>query len=181
MDLHPGEEIVFEGHPSWRGVLSFYVKGLGIALAIGAILFFAIAPAPGIGAFAVVMALVVLAGLVKRMATRYAITTERLNIRTGILSKHVQQTNIDRVQNVNTEQTLLDRDPARRLRRLRHRRHRRLRLHLPRRLEPVGHRRRRRPRAAHAPPRGRGRDAAAPAVGAVGLHPGRRCDGRTRL
>ena len=31
MDLHPGEEIVFEGHPSWRGVLSLYVKGLGIA------------------------------------------------------------------------------------------------------------------------------------------------------
>ena len=109
MDLHPGEEIVFEGHPSWRGVLSFYVKGLGIALAIGAILFFAISTGAGIGAFAAVMALVILAGLIKRMATRYAITTERLNIRKGILSKHVQQTNIDRVQNVNTTQTLLDR------------------------------------------------------------------------
>ena len=40
MDLHPGEQVVFEGHPSWRGVLSFYVKGLGIALA----------PAPSQGA-----------------------------------------------------------------------------------------------------------------------------------
>jgi uncharacterized membrane protein YdbT with pleckstrin-like domain len=109
MDLHPGEEIVFEGHPSWRGVLSFYVKGLGIALAIGAILFFAVSHGTGILAFVVIMALVILAGLVKRMATRYAITTERLNIRTGILSKHVQQTNIDRVQNVNTEQTVMDR------------------------------------------------------------------------
>jgi uncharacterized membrane protein YdbT with pleckstrin-like domain len=109
MDLHPGEEIVFEGHPSWRGVLSFYVKGLGIALAIGLILLFAVSTAAGIGAFVVVMALVVLVGLVKRMATRYVISTERLNIRTGILSKHVQQTSIDRVQNVNTEQTLMDR------------------------------------------------------------------------
>jgi uncharacterized membrane protein YdbT with pleckstrin-like domain len=109
MDLHPGEEIVFEGHPSWRGVLSFYVKGLGIALAVGAILFFAVSHAAGILAFVVVMAIVILVGLVKRMATRYAITTERLNIRTGILSKHVQQTNIDRVQNVNTSQTLMDR------------------------------------------------------------------------
>lgn len=109
MDLHPGEEIVFEGHPSWRGVLSFYVKGLGIALAIGAILLFAISTGAGIGAFVVVMAVVILVGLIKRMATRYAITTERLNIRTGILSKHVQQTNIDRVQNVNTEQTVMDR------------------------------------------------------------------------
>src|ERR1700712_2116892 len=109
MDLHPGEEIVFEGHPSWRGVLSFYVKGLGIALAIGAILVFAISTGAGIGGFVAIMVIVVLVGLVKRMATRYVITTERLNIRTGILSKHVQQTNIDRVQNVNTEQTFFDR------------------------------------------------------------------------
>jgi uncharacterized membrane protein YdbT with pleckstrin-like domain len=109
MDLHPGEEIVFEGHPSWRGVLSFYVKGLGIALAIGLILFFAISTAAGIGAFVVVMAVVILVGLVIRVATRYAITTERLNIRRGILSKHVQQTSVARVQNVNTQQTLLDR------------------------------------------------------------------------
>ena len=106
MDLHPGEEIVFEGHPSWRGVLSFYLKGLAIALALGAILLFAVSTGIGILAFAIVMALVIVAGLVKRMATRYVISTERLNIRTGILSKHVQQTNIDRVQNVNTEQTL---------------------------------------------------------------------------
>lgn len=109
MDLHPGEEIVFEGHPSWRGVLSFYLKGLAIAIAIGLILFFAVSDGAGIGAFAGVMVVVILVGLIKRMATRYVISTERLNIRTGILSKHVQQTNIDRVQNVNTEQTFLDR------------------------------------------------------------------------
>lgn len=109
MDLHPGEEIVFEGHPSWRGVMSFYLKGLLIALAIGAILLFAISTAIGIVAFVVVMIVVVIVGLVIRMATRYVISTERLNIRTGILSKHVQQTNIDRVQNVNTEQTFIDR------------------------------------------------------------------------
>lgn len=109
MDLHPGEEIVFEGHPSWRGVLSFYLKGLAIALALGAILLFAVSTGIGILAFAIVMALVIVAGLVKRMATRYVISTERLNIRTGILSKHVQQTSINRVQNVNTQQTFIDR------------------------------------------------------------------------
>jgi uncharacterized membrane protein YdbT with pleckstrin-like domain len=109
MDLHPGEEIVFEGHPSWRGVLSFYLKGLAVALALGAILLLAVSTGIGILAFAIVMALVIGAGLVKRMATRYVISTERLNIRTGILSKHVQQTNINRVQNVNTQQTFIDR------------------------------------------------------------------------
>ena len=28
MDLHPGEQIVFEGHPSWRALLSFYIGGV---------------------------------------------------------------------------------------------------------------------------------------------------------
>ena len=40
MDLHPGEEIVFEGHPSWRSVLLFYVGGIAlvaVAAAIGAL------------------------------------------------------------------------------------------------------------------------------------------------
>ena len=109
MDLHPGEEIVFEGHPSWRGILSFYLRGLAIALVVGAILWFAVSHAVGVVAFAVLMGLAVLAGLIKRVATRYIISTERLNIRTGILSKHVQQTSIDRVQNVNTKQTPMDR------------------------------------------------------------------------
>jgi uncharacterized membrane protein YdbT with pleckstrin-like domain len=109
MDLHPGEEILFDGHPSWRGVLSFYLKGLGIAIVVGAIVLLAVSLAIGIVVFAAIMALVILAGLVIRMATDYTITTERLRIRRGILSKHVQQTSIDRVQNVNTEQSALDR------------------------------------------------------------------------
>jgi uncharacterized membrane protein YdbT with pleckstrin-like domain len=109
MDLHPGETIVFEGHPSWRGVLSFYIKGLGIAVVLGVIAWLADSVALGVVVFVVVMALVVLVGFVRRMATRYVISTERLNIRTGILSKHVQQTSIDRVQNVNTEQRAIDR------------------------------------------------------------------------
>jgi uncharacterized membrane protein YdbT with pleckstrin-like domain len=109
MDLHPGEEIVFDGHPSWRGVLSFYLKGLGVAVVLGAILLFAVSTAAGIVAFVAIMAIAILAGLVIRTATDYTITTERLRIRRGILSKHVQQTSIDRVQNVNTEQTLIDR------------------------------------------------------------------------
>ena len=37
MDLREGEHIIFEGHPSWRAILSFYIKGLVIALLAGAI------------------------------------------------------------------------------------------------------------------------------------------------
>ena len=54
-------------------------------------------------------ALVVLAGLIKRMATRYVITSERLQIRRGILSKKTQETRVQRVQNVNTDQSFFER------------------------------------------------------------------------
>jgi uncharacterized membrane protein YdbT with pleckstrin-like domain len=43
------------------------------------------------------------------MTTTYMVSTQRLYIRRGLLSKRVQQTRIDRVQNVNTDQRLRDR------------------------------------------------------------------------
>jgi uncharacterized membrane protein YdbT with pleckstrin-like domain len=109
MDLHEGEEIVFAGHPSWRAVLLFYLAGVAIAAAAAAI--GALASGTGIAVLAgvVVLAIVLLVGLVKRKATRYVITTERLHIRRGILSKATQETRVQRVQNVNTEQSLFGR------------------------------------------------------------------------
>jgi uncharacterized membrane protein YdbT with pleckstrin-like domain len=109
MDLHPGEEIVFNGHPSWRAVLSFYLKGLALGLVIGVVLFFAVSTAAGILALAAVLGITILAGLVVRQATRYTITTERLHIRRGILSRRTQETRVERVQNVNTEQSFVER------------------------------------------------------------------------
>jgi uncharacterized membrane protein YdbT with pleckstrin-like domain len=109
MELHPGETILYEGHPSWRSILDFYLKGLVAALALGAIAWFAISEAAGIGAFVAVESLAVLAGLVKRIGTVFVITSERLHIRRGLLSKRVQQTQLQRVQNVNTNQSFLER------------------------------------------------------------------------
>jgi uncharacterized membrane protein YdbT with pleckstrin-like domain len=109
VDLHPGEEMVFEGHPSWRAVLTFYVSGIAIvavAAAIGALISGA---ALAILLGAVVLALVILVGLVKRQATRYVITSERLHIRHGIFAKRTQETRVQRVQNVNTEQSFFER------------------------------------------------------------------------
>ncbi len=54
-------------------------------------------------------ALLVLVGFIRRIATVYTITNQRLRIKRGILSKKIQQTRIDRVQNVNTEQSVIDR------------------------------------------------------------------------
>jgi uncharacterized membrane protein YdbT with pleckstrin-like domain len=109
MDLHPGESIVFEGHPSWRALLSFYIGGIAGALVIAVIVALVATTVLAIVVGAVLIAAVILFGLVKRTATDYMVSTQRLYIRRGILSKKVQQTRIDRVQNVNTDQSLRER------------------------------------------------------------------------
>jgi uncharacterized membrane protein YdbT with pleckstrin-like domain len=109
MDLHPGEEIVFEGHPSWRAILGFYIVGFVAALAAGIVIGIVGGTAPGIGGLVVVLAIIVLVGFVRRIGTHYLVTTERLRIRRGILSRRVQQTQLERVQNVNTSQRFIER------------------------------------------------------------------------
>jgi uncharacterized membrane protein YdbT with pleckstrin-like domain len=109
MDLHPDEEIVFQGHPSWRGILTFYVGGIGAAVVIGVLVGIVAGTGTGVAVVLGALAAVVVVGLVKRVETRYVVTTQRLRIQRGILSRHVQQTRLDRVQNVNTSQSLLDR------------------------------------------------------------------------
>jgi uncharacterized membrane protein YdbT with pleckstrin-like domain len=109
MDLHPGERVVFEGHPSPLAALTYYLPFLLLAVVAGLIVAVAASVAVGVIAGVVLLALVLLIGHIKRTATDYVITTQRLYIRRGILSKREQQTRIERVQNVNTEQTFLQR------------------------------------------------------------------------
>jgi uncharacterized membrane protein YdbT with pleckstrin-like domain len=109
VDLHPGEEVVFEGHPSWRAVLSFYIGGFAGAVVIGVIVALAASVPLGVVVGVALVALVIVAGLIKRWATDYMVSNQRLYIRRGIFSKHVQQTRVDRIQNVNTDQRFRDR------------------------------------------------------------------------
>ena len=109
MELHPGEEVVFEGHPSWRGLLSFYIGSVIVAVVVGVIVALITSTVAGILVGAALFAVELLVGFVKRMATTFLVTNQRLYIRRGILSKREQQTRIDRVQNVNTAQRLRDR------------------------------------------------------------------------
>ena len=109
MDLHPGEQIVFEGHPSARSALGFYLPVILVIVIAAVIVAVAVSVLVGVAVLVVATVLLGLVGHVKRSATDYVVSTQRLYIRTGILSKHVQQTRIDRVQNVNTSQSLLDR------------------------------------------------------------------------
>src|SRR4051812_975259 len=109
MDLHPGEHVIYEGHPSWRSILSFYLMGLVVvtaAVAIGVV-----AGEGGIGAAAagVILLLVLLIGWLKRITTRYLITNRRLQIRRGLIAKHVEETRVDRIVDVTARQGVFDR------------------------------------------------------------------------
>ena len=109
MDLHPGETVIYEGHPSWRSTIAFYLKGLLIAVAVGVIVWFAVSNAAGVGAFVGVFAITVVVGFIRRFFVVYTITNQRLRIQRGIVARRVQQTQIERVQNVNTSQGVIQR------------------------------------------------------------------------
>jgi len=114
--LHPGERILYAGHPSWRSTLDFYLKGLllvaAVALVVAVISAFGDGgPAEGLVTFLAVIgvALVLLAGFLKRVATSYTITDRRLHIKRGIVSRTIQETRLERVQNVNYHQGVIQR------------------------------------------------------------------------
>jgi uncharacterized membrane protein YdbT with pleckstrin-like domain len=109
LDLHPGEQVVFEGRPSWRALLSFYLGGIVLAALVGAIAGLIGSAGVGVAVGVGLFVLVIVVGFVRRMSTRYMVSNQRLYIRRGLLAKRVQQTRIDRVQNVNTDQSLLER------------------------------------------------------------------------
>jgi uncharacterized membrane protein YdbT with pleckstrin-like domain len=116
MDLEPGERLIFEGHPSWRSIIGFYFKGLLIVAGGGALAGVATQIAgdevdAGLVTLVVIvlLAIVLVAGYLKRLFTTYTITDHRLHIRRGIIARAEQQTLITRVQNVNTHQSVLQR------------------------------------------------------------------------
>ena len=104
------ETVIYSGHPSWRSMLDFHLAGLFGALAGGAIARLASKSwGIAIAVFAAILAVSLLVGLLRRVSTRYMVTDRRLHIRRGILSRTEQHTTIDRVQNVETHQTLFER------------------------------------------------------------------------
>jgi uncharacterized membrane protein YdbT with pleckstrin-like domain len=109
LNLSPGEQVIFEGHPSWRAILGFYLKGIALAAVVGAIATFFVSDATVFLIVLVIVGLTVLAGFVKRVATTYTITDRRLNIKRGIVSREIQETRLERVQNVNYRQSVFQR------------------------------------------------------------------------
>lgn len=97
-------------------MLAFYVRGLLAAIVAGVIagIVTRIAnhgvQAGWVGAAVLVVFLIVLLwGLLRRISTTYTITSRRLTIRSGLVSREMHETRLERVQNVNSRQRLLER------------------------------------------------------------------------
>jgi uncharacterized membrane protein YdbT with pleckstrin-like domain len=115
VQIDPGENVIYQGHPSWRAILSFYLRGTLMSI-VAALLVWLVTglfgDADSTLASAILIAgvaLTVLAGFIKRVATEYTITDRRLHIKRGILARRTQETQISRAQNVNTHQSVIDR------------------------------------------------------------------------
>lgn len=116
MNVADGEQVLFCGHPSWRSMLAFHLKGFLLAIAVGVAAGLVSAAVTGhleagwviagvLAAFVSVLA----RGAVRRQRTTYTITNRRLTIEVGLLGREVHQTRLDQVQNVNSSQTPLER------------------------------------------------------------------------
>jgi uncharacterized membrane protein YdbT with pleckstrin-like domain len=115
MELLRGESLIWQGHPTWRASLSFHAKGFLLSLVplvLVLLLGWAGVDLPVVWAvllLVVGVALTVAASWVMRFFTQYTITTKRLQIRRGILSKTETSANVDRIQNITVFQSPLDR------------------------------------------------------------------------
>jgi uncharacterized membrane protein YdbT with pleckstrin-like domain len=109
INFSPGEEVIFQGHPSWRAILGFYLKGVLIAIVLGVIAKLVDGNWTAFVVILAVIAITVVVGFVKRVATTYTITNRRLNIKRGIISREIQETRLERVQNVNYKQSVYQR------------------------------------------------------------------------
>jgi uncharacterized membrane protein YdbT with pleckstrin-like domain len=109
METEQNEQVIYEGRPSWRSILGFYIMGLVIVAIAAAIAYLVsgggLAAAVGGG----VLVGLLLIGWLKRISTRYTITDRRLQIKRGIIARNVEEARVERVQNVTVKQGILER------------------------------------------------------------------------
>ena len=109
------ESMIWEGHPTWRAMLSFHIKWFAITLVAFGLLLLVRSIGVDLSYPVIVVILIagigvtVLSGWLQLFFTQYTITTKRLTIRSGILSKTESSTNVDRIQNITVKQSPVDR------------------------------------------------------------------------
>jgi uncharacterized membrane protein YdbT with pleckstrin-like domain len=112
----PGEVVLFRGHPSWRSITPFWLRGVVLMVVAGSMAGIASVVADNrvqttwvvLGVLAV-FALLCARAQIRLLKTTYAITTRRLTIETGLISRHLRQASLHRVQHVNARQSALER------------------------------------------------------------------------
>jgi uncharacterized membrane protein YdbT with pleckstrin-like domain len=111
-----GEHVLFHGHPSWRSMLGFHVRGLVWAILAGVVAGLLSAFAWGhviapwvAGAVLIVFGPWLASGLIARRRTTYTITDHRLTIETGLVARDVHETRLEQVQNVRSRQSAVER------------------------------------------------------------------------
>jgi uncharacterized membrane protein YdbT with pleckstrin-like domain len=92
----------------FKGVLASVVAGV-IAGILSAIVSGQVEIGWVIVVVLVVFAVLIAVGQIRRIQTTYSITNQRLTIETRLLSRELHQTRLERVQNVNSTQSLPDR------------------------------------------------------------------------
>lgn len=117
METLDDEVLIWQGHPSWRANFLWLLRWG--ALALVPLIVVSIMAANDIGTglevwqwvvvTAVLLGVVLVIDVVRRLATLYQVTTRRIRIRQGILSKHSQSTSIARLQGIDVNQSLFAR------------------------------------------------------------------------
>ncbi len=116
LDPEPDEVIFFHGHPSWLSLAALLIKGVLLCVAAGVVAGIVSAITNGnvqvgwvIVVVVVVFIVLIAVAWIRRIQTTYSITNRRLTIETGILSRELHQTRLERVQNVNATQSFVER------------------------------------------------------------------------
>jgi uncharacterized membrane protein YdbT with pleckstrin-like domain len=116
VEARDGESIIFRGHPSWRSMVGFHLRGFLAAVAAGALAGVISAGVSGhVGAGWVVLAVlavflvVVARALARCQRTTYTITNRRLTIEIGLVGREVHETRLEQIQNVNASQSVTER------------------------------------------------------------------------
>src|SRR5687767_13065910 len=114
MELVEGETILWQGRPSWRAQISYFIVWIPLALVPVIIAGILTANDQDTGLpyhqwllISLLLVIVVVAyDVIRRYATLYVVTDERLRVRHGILSRREQTARFERVQNVSVSQSL---------------------------------------------------------------------------
>lgn len=117
VELNEHERLIWRGHPSARSSLAYFAKWGVLALVPVSLAGLLRLDDRGTGMAywkwvvlsLVLFVLVVGLDTVRRALVDYVVTDQRIRVRRGVLSRREQSAAIDRVQNINTSQRLLER------------------------------------------------------------------------